>query len=244
MFRAIGEESTVAMWKQPLWTFLEIIRGMKLHFAGGIVALVALLIFGAGLFSYGRTKPIVVQLLLLPVLIGSVITLALGHPLWPRFFFFNFGFAMLILVRGSMSLGTLVAPEKYKNVPGTAICILLILVSALALPAVYGPKQDFLGARKFVEENKAPGDVIATVGRIRLVYHGYYRLPYEKLETEQSLRALKSDASQLWILYIFPEDVRALYPDIMKSLENDFDLIRTFDGTLNGGTVHVRRSRK
>ena len=242
IFRTIGEESTVAMWKQPLWTLLEIVWGMKLHFAGGIVALVALLIFGAGLFSYGRTKPIVVHLLILPVLIGSVITLALGHPLWPRFFFFNFGLAMLILVRGTMSLGALFVTEKYRNFPGTVICILLILVSALALPKAYAPKQDFLGARKFVEENKAPGDVIATVGRISLVYHGYYRLPYRKVETEEALLSLQSDASQLWILYIFPEDVKALYPGMMKLLERDFELIKTFDGTLNGGTVYVRRS--
>jgi mannosyltransferase len=244
MFRTIGEESTVAMWKQPLWTFLEIIRGMKLHFAGGIAALVAFLIFGAGLFSYGRTKPTVVQLLMLPVLIGSVITLALGHPLWPRFFFFNFGLAMLVLVRGTMLIGSLLAPDKYKNLPGTAICILLILVSLVALPAVYGPKQDFLGARKFVEENKAPGDVIATVGRIHLVYHGYYRLPYMKIQTEEDLLVSKSNTSRLWILYIFPEDVKTLYPEIMRVLEKDFELIKTFDGTLNGGTVYVRRSEK
>ncbi|MCI0607080.1 glycosyltransferase family 39 protein [bacterium] len=244
MFLTMGEESTVAMWKQPLWTLLEIVRGMKLHFAGGIVALVALLIFGAGLFSYSRTKPIVVQLLILPVLIGSVITLALGHPLWPRFFFFNFGLAMLVLVRGTMSLGALLVPEKYGRFPGTAICILLILLSALALPRAYGPKQDFLGARIFVEKNKSPRDVIATAGRIRLVYHGYHRLPYEKVETPESLRALQSDGSQLWVLYIFPEDARTLYPEMMKALEKDFDLIKTFDGSLNGGTVYVRRNRQ
>ncbi len=242
MFRTIGEESTVAMWKQPLWTLLEIIRGMKLHFAGGIVALIALLIFGTGLLSYYRTKPIVVQLLILPVLIGSVITLALGHPLWPRFFFFNFGLAMLVLVRGTMTLGALFLPEKYKRLPGTAICMVLILVSAFAVPAVYGPKQDFAGARKFVEQNMGARDEIATAGRISVAYHGFYRLPYRKVQTEEDLR-LESDSSQLWVLYIFPEDVRTLYPGMMKALENDFDLIKTFDGTLNGGTIYVRRSR-
>jgi mannosyltransferase len=239
LFHTLGEESTVAIWKQPAWTFLEILRGMQMHFAGGIVVFIAAGIFVGGMISYWRSNRIVLQLLLLPVIIGSIITLALGHPLWPRFFFFNFAFAMLVLVRGILFLSSLVTANRFGRAPGIAICFVMIAVSAAGIRYAYAPKQDFIGAQKYVEENRAAGDVVATVGRISFVYQDFYHLPYERIETPEALKK----QNHLWVLYIFPEDIRTLYPQVLAKLEKDFELVKTFDGTLNGGTIYLRRSR-
>ena len=237
MLHTLGEQSTVAMWKQPTWTLLEIAQGMKQHFAGGIVLLIAAAIFVAGLISYIRTNPIVVALLLLPVAIGSSMTLAMGHPLWPRFFFFNFAFAVLVLVRGVLWLSSVVTANKLGTAPGIVACLILIAISTAGIRKAYLPKQDFEGARNFVEQNIAPDDVIATVGRISFVYQDFYHLPYKTINTPQDLK------TATWVLYIFPDDVRTLYPQVLTKLESDFDLIRTFDGTLNGGTIYIRHSK-
>ena len=103
----IGEESTIPAWTSPLWTLLEFAKGMEVSFAGGIVAAAALFIFGAGLLSFARTKPVVLQLFIIPAFICAVVVLGMGHHLWPRFFFFTMGFGALIVVRGSMELGRL-----------------------------------------------------------------------------------------------------------------------------------------
>jgi mannosyltransferase len=242
MLHTLGEESTVAIWKQPMWTFLEIARGMKEHFAGGVVLLAAAAIFVAGLVSYFRSNPMVVALLLLPVVIGSAVTLGLGHPLWPRFFFFNFGFAVLVLVRGVLALSSLSTMNRLGSVPGTIVCLILIGISAAGVPKAYAPKQDFVAAQNFVEQNRLPGDIVGTVGRISFVYQDFYHLPFRKLDTPRDLRHAMSSGNT-WVLYIFPEDIHTLYPQVLSILESDFDLVKTFDGTLNGGTIYVRRSR-
>ena len=65
---------------------------MQIGFAGSAVALGVLLLVGAGMFSFAREKPVVLGLLSIPALIGSLLVISMGHPLWPRFFFFTMGF--------------------------------------------------------------------------------------------------------------------------------------------------------
>jgi hypothetical protein len=102
MFTTIGgsEASVVSAWKSPIWTVLEIIRGLNIGFSFAAAALAAVVLFGAGLLSYWRTKPVLVGLLLIPPVLGAVTTIAVGHHLWPRFFFFAFGFAALVVIVG------------------------------------------------------------------------------------------------------------------------------------------------
>src|SRR5207302_10824554 len=58
--------SVVDAWKNPLWTLLEVFRGLQANFAGSAVAVAALGVFGLGLWSYARTGPILLHLLFIP----------------------------------------------------------------------------------------------------------------------------------------------------------------------------------
>jgi mannosyltransferase len=132
----LNQESTVPAWKEPLWTVLEIVRGVQIGFAGGLVAIVAGLVFGAGLLSYGRTRPSVLALLMIPVLALAAVVIGLGHHLWPRFFFFAIGFGVLVLVRGATVFGTALAHAlrlqgARSGFIRLAPCAGLILASAL-----------------------------------------------------------------------------------------------------------------
>ena len=242
-----GTKSVVAGWRYPLWTFHEFAKGMQVNFAGGIVALAVLLVFGAGLVSFARTDPVVVQLLTVPALIEAIVVVGRGHHLWPRLFFFTIGFGALIVVRGTTVVGHMVArlfdvgPTNSAAL-GTAWCAVLIAVSAISLPLAYAPKQDYLGARAFVEASREPGDRVVTVGLATYPYQRLYKVDWEAAETVEALNAIRSRAKRTWVLYTFPPVLEAVHPEIMASIRRDFDVVKRFNGTLGGGTVFVCRS--
>ncbi|MGH9858355.1 MAG: hypothetical protein ACRD4B_10970, partial [Acidobacteriota bacterium] len=235
-------KGTVAIWNSPFWTLAEIIRGMKVSFAGGFVALVASLIFFAGLWSYARTNPLLVAILILPPLLGSIVVIALGHPLWPRFFFFAFGFGSLIVIRGGIVLGRWLSVRRAEEL-GVVICCSFIIVSALSIPGAYLPKQDFEGVLSFIEEQKEPGDKVVTVGRASAAYQGFYRTDFEEIKSIDRLQQVRTNAASTWVVYMIPEDVKAVYPEVMASIQKDFTLVKTFPSPLADGEIFVSVSR-
>ena len=248
MFSTIGgtQQSVVEEWKSPLWTILEIVKGLQIGFLGGVVALVALVVFGIGLISYMRTDPTVVQLLIISPLVGATITVGIGHHLWPRFFFFAMGFGALVAIRGSMILGQLVAKlltpgvsSRVSLYAGTALCIGLILVSALSVTFAYGPKQDYEGALAFVESTREPGDEVVAVGIAASIYEAFYDVTWKEVTSLKALDAIRSRSTRTWLLYTFPPVLRSVSPDIMTSIERDFRTAREFPGTVASGTVFV-----
>jgi 4-amino-4-deoxy-L-arabinose transferase-like glycosyltransferase len=243
----VGEESTVPAWKHPLWAFLEFVNAMKISFAGGVVAVGALLVFGVGLWSFARTNPVVVQLLIIPALICAAVVVGMGHHLWPRLFFFTFGFSALVVIRGTMSCGQMATRllnlASAKSIPiGTAFCMGLVLVSAMSLPLAYAPKQDFQGALDFVEARKEPGDAIVTVGLATFTYKNFYKKDWEEVETLEALNSIRSRAKRTWLLYTFLPHVQSVYPEIMASIQHDFKVEKEFYGTVGSGTIFVCRS--
>jgi 4-amino-4-deoxy-L-arabinose transferase-like glycosyltransferase len=242
-----GTESHAAVWKSPLWTLSEFIRGMELGFAGGIGAMVVLLMFGAGLLSYARTDRVLIGLMVIPALICAAVVIGVGHHFWPRYFFFTVGFASLIIVRGAMVLGGLLAGllnfESKKSVlVGTALCAGFIFVSALSVPSVYSPKQDYSAALLFVEANQEPGDVVVTAGLAYFPYQKLYRKDWESVETLDTLNTARSNAKRTWLLYTLSPQLETLFPEIMDAIRRDFRVIKQFPGTLGGGTIYVSRA--
>ncbi len=249
MFGTISgtEKSVVIAWKSPLWTLLEFARGIRLGFAGSMAAIAALTLFGAGLVSFARTRPVLVQLLLIPTLIGSVITVAIGHHLWPRFFFFAMGFGALVVVRGAMVFGHAATRISGLTIPksvpvGTVVAMGLIIFSMTSLPSAFGPKQDYLGALAFVESSKEPGDTIVTVGLATFPYKYFYKVDWEPVETLEALNAIRARSKRTWLLYTLPPVLQSVYPEIMASISRDFDVVKQFYGTLREGTIFICRS--
>jgi hypothetical protein len=221
----------------------------QLGFAGGVVALGASLVFGAGLVSYARRQALVPLLLIMPVASLAAVVIGLGHHLWPRFFFFAIGFAVLIVVRGAMVWGILGArllrlPARATPAVGTALCVLLTLASAASLPAAYRPKQDYAGALSFVETNRQPGDLVVTVGLASFPYSALYQTGWPKVESVEALAGVRAQSARTWVLYTLPDHMQAVYPELLATVRRDFTLVRRFDGTLNGGAVFVYRAER
>ena len=168
----------------------------------------------------------------------------MGHHLWPRLFFFTLGFGVLVVVRGTMEVGRVLLSfgrlkTKRAAALGTALCSLLLLVSATTIPAAYLPKQDYWSAVGFLKQNQRPGDVIVTVGAAALPYKKFCGVDWPEVENAESLNTIRRRAQRTWLTYTLPVHMEAMYPEIMTIIKNDFRIVRKFYGTLNGGTIFV-----
>ena len=243
----MGMTTSVRDWNNPLWTLLELVKGLKLGFVIGVV-----LLFGGGaiialgLWSFYKNNPAFVGIMLIPGILGPAMVLNSGHPLWPRFFFFLAGFGVLTLIRGLMIFGSRfgevfhMSPQRVPLV-GMILCILTISVSAISVAWAYGPKQDFDGALRFIEKNRKPTDAVVTVGLATFTYKNLFRKTLDEASTIQELNAIRLENKRTWVVYTMPVHLESYFPEILSSIESKFENIKIFPGTLGGGAVYVRR---
>jgi hypothetical protein len=248
-----AEKAVVAEWKSPIWTALEIVRSVQqLGFVMSVGLPVALVLVTVGVVSFFRHHPVFAAFFVVHIALTLGVLLLLSFNIWPRFFFVDMGFILLSLVRGVFAvtgwLAIILKTRERWQATGETIGIVVtlagILVSLSLLPANYRyPKQDFVGARDFVESSRDAGDRVASVGLASVVFSNYYAPEWEVLETREQLERLRASGCT-WVVYAFPGHTELNYPGIMDSIASDFDLMRTFPGTLGKGEVLVYRSRQ
>lgn len=237
----------VSVWRNPVWTLIEFVKGIEVGFMGAFSGIVGLFIIGFGIRSYARENPILIQLLFIPVIVGTIVTVGMGHHLWPRFFFFTLGFAVLVIIRGIFVSANIISKllsfePKQSGFVGVSLCIAVIIVSSFSIPGVYSPKQDFLGALSFVEKHKKPGDKVATVGMAVLPYKQYLKTDWETVETVEILDSIRTNSKRTWLIYTVPIHLKSIYPEIQNTISEDFEVIKQFYGTLGEGTIFVCRA--
>lgn len=245
----VGEFSPPSEWTSPLWVVRESLRSLKIGFAGGAVLVGGVVFLGAGWLDILRRYQRAGWAMVLPGVLGGGITLAMGHNLWPRFFFFSMGFALLIVIHGAMMapewLGSLLRLDRRYYAPaGYVLSGIIIAASIVTIPRVYAlPKQDFTGARDFVERQRHAGDNVVSVGLASLVYSLYYAPSWSMAKTKEDLAAIDSNGAPTYVVYTLPVALKSANPDIWEVVQKDFDTVKIFPGTLGGGEVYVCRSR-
>lgn len=242
----LSEKTEAAVWLNPLWTLTETLARLQIGVIFGAVVLVGGAVLIVGFASYARERPPLLALFLGPVVTGAAVTIALQHALWPRFFFFAAGFAMLVIVRGiTAGCQTLTRWLSLDDSTGrriaTGLTAVAIVISAIALPRAYGPKQDYLAARDFVTNAAGPSDAIATSGLAGNVYR-HYAPQWRVVENPEDLRALDRGGA-VWVVVTMPVHLEARYPELAKELRDYFEPVKQFPGTLGDGTVFVLRSK-
>jgi 4-amino-4-deoxy-L-arabinose transferase-like glycosyltransferase len=247
---ALHEVSLESEWVSPMWVLSETVRRLGDGGLASVVVLGALVVAGAGFGSYARRNWRDALLLAVPGLLGGGTMIALGHNLWPRFFFFCMGFVLLITVRGLIVvpewiLGRFSQPavRRLGVSLGTAICLLGTAVSATTLPRSYLPKQDFSGARQYVEQMRQPGDEVVVVGLAAYAYRRYYAPQWPYVERRADLEAIQERHQGVWLIYTLPVHLKAWVPEIWDAVQRDYEVVRVFPGTLGGGDVIVCRWR-
>lgn len=226
-------------WQSPLWFATEALRGLSRGLPGGWVTLgAALVVVVAGLVSYWKRNAALTLLMVLPALVSGAALLALQHNLWPRFFFFSAGFAVLIALRGGFALAGLVLPPRLSFL-ATAGAVLLIVGSALTVPRAWHPKQDFVAASAFVERSGGPGDAVVTVDLTRYPYAEFYHKDYIPVGSLEALEAVEASHRRTWVLYTFPIRLAVVQPEIWSRLQADYRMAASFPGTVGGGAIVV-----
>lgn len=226
-------------WKDPVWLMRETLSGLSRGLPGGWIAL-----FGggaiavAGLAGYWKEHPRAVGVMILPVAITAGIILALGHNLWPRFFFFSAGFGALIVVRGLFVVTKLVVP-RHAAVAGSAVATLVILGSVTTVPAAWGDKQDYVGAAGFVDEHRSDADAVVMLDMCILPYQEYWGRDWLIVADAEELQRVERMHSRTWLVYSFPASLQTMQPDVWDRMQTDYRTAATFPGTVNGGDIVV-----
>jgi hypothetical protein len=248
----LHEVSLPSDWTNPLWVISESIRNLKMGFSGTLVLACGAVMLGVGWLSIFRRNLRAGVLMVLPALLAGASMLALGHNLWPRFFFFSMGFALLIVVRGAMEVPrlafALIKPLRSFNAlsvkAGVALAGVIILASCATVPRNYAlPKQDFTGARDYVERIRQPNDTVLVVGLAAVDYGSYFAPHWSVVATQAEIDAVRQNQSGIWLVYTLPIHVKAWHPEVWDLIQRDFEVVKVFPGTLGGGEVYVCRQR-
>ncbi len=250
---ALHEVSLTSEWTNPWWVVWESLRVLSETSLLGRIAVIGgggvLVIGAASVFRNCRSAALVMAL---PGFVAGGTMLALGHNLWPRFFFFCMGFAVLFVIRGVSALPVLlrIGPVqpwltiRTAQRVGLGVASLMIPASISILPRCYAlPKQDFVGARDYVERSRSNGDTIVAVGLAGVAYESYYAPQWTVAQTRDELDRLRSTRPGLWLVYTLPIEVRAYHPGMWELIEQEFDIVKVFPGTLGDGAVIVCRGR-
>lgn len=250
MRSARNEISMPSEWTQPLWAAAELLRGLRIGFSGIAVLLCGGVLLLAGWLSIFRRRPSLAVAMILPGLLGGISMFALSHNLWPRFFFFCMGFALLIVIRGAIIMPALLLdavrlPARYRAAAapcGVAFAALLIVASAITVPRCYAlPKQDFTGARDYAFRLRTTGEPIATAGLAAHAYGKYYAPDWKVIGSAADLNAFGRQNPHALLVYTLPIELKAFHPELWRAISAAFEPIKTFPGTLGGGEVYVCR---
>jgi hypothetical protein len=249
----LHEESRNSEWTNPMWVLTESIQNLSIGFAGVAIVVIGVAFVAFGWLSIFRLNRRAAILMVLPPILSGGLMLVLGHNLFPRFFFFAMGFGILIVVHGAVnlpitlfrSISTLAKHPVMATRLGFALALFMILVSVVTVPRNYAlPKQDFLGAKSFVESSRSEAGKTVAVNLAGDMFQKYYAPNWITTRSGPELAALDQQNDEVWLVYTMPFEIQAFSPDVWRTIQNDYEIVRSFPGTLNGGDVFVCRKRK
>ena len=248
----IHEVSEPSEWISLWWLVTESLRSLQLGFSAVAVLLAGGVMVCVGVWGLLRRDLMALASMILPPVFAGVTTLLWSHNFWPRLFFFAMGFGLLIAVNGALNLPQLlrwvVPAEKVSDrslaTAGVALAVLMIVASTATIPRCYAlPKQNYTGARDFVESNRRNGDAVVAVGLAGVAYGKYFAPEWAAAQTQAELDAVRQGRSNVWLVYTIPIQVKAYRPDVWRVIERDFEVVKVFPGTLGGGEVFVCRQK-
>jgi hypothetical protein len=243
----LHEVSLQSEWTSPIWLLRATVTSFGAGLVGWIIVVAGACVALIGVGSLARRSRATAAVFVLPILLGGAVLIASGHNLWPRFFFFGMGFGLLIAMEGLVVTAgyaaRLLGQARLAAQTGAAAACVLVVASAATVPRCYAyPKQDFTGARDFVEHSRAANEPVAVVGLAGVVYTQYYAPQWTGIESAAQLESLDAATPAPWLVYTLPIEVRTYQPDIWRVVERDYRPVKVFPGTLQGGgEVYVCR---
>ena len=243
---APGSAPASIVWKNPLWFATELLSRLAAGVPGGLVAVIlALGVLAAGAWSYLRDQRLLLALIVIPMGTTIGVMMATRHNLWPRFFFFAAGFAVMLAMRGGFALVEWIGGRVMRwDAPAarrvaTLGASLVVVASALTLPRAWGPKQDFVGAADFLRKSQGPGDAVVTLGVTDEPIRKYLGVAADSLDRLDELQQVEAAHARTWVVVTFPVLFEARQPDVADWLRGRYDTAAVFSGSVGGGDIVV-----
>ncbi|OYX42140.1 MAG: hypothetical protein B7Z02_13075 [Rhodobacterales bacterium 32-67-9] len=249
-------------YQSPLWTAFEAIR-TGIGQAGPMVALVgaavlALSVLGA--IALHRDAPLFAVTTFVHIGLTAGLLMAVGMRIWPRFFFVDIGFLMLLIVAGvQLSCAVIahfVGGERVSRGLFALSVVAMVAISAFLAKRNYDfPKQDLAGAYAFTETERQPGDRVYAVGYSEQDFRGYYGADWGAIYTDDEYKSAMAEPGAVILVVGFPgrnfRDVPQMALDAGvggsdicapdRPEKTVLKAVRCFGGTLGDGNVIVFR---
>jgi 4-amino-4-deoxy-L-arabinose transferase-like glycosyltransferase len=250
----LAREPKVVPWCQPGWGASQLGGGMSTAFGGVLGAALAGGLFLIGAASHWRGNRLVLGLFLLPCAIGVLAVWTLNRPFYPRFLFVGLPVLFLCLVRGARVIEQCIVSRFNSGPVGIALRgVVPVLVSATVLVGCGAsvaecyriPKQDFAGALAYVQQARAAGESVATVGMAAVCIGRHYGVGVGGLLVVRQPEELAkgADGHAEWLIYTFAEQLAAVNPLLWAAVQERYSPERVFPGTVAGGEVYVCRRK-
>jgi hypothetical protein len=102
------------------------------------------------------------------------------------------------------------------------------------------PKQDFVGAKNFVESQLRGNEEVVAVGLAGDMYAKYFAPDWRVTNDPDELKRLQRETTP-WLVYTLSPELKSFHPQIWATIQENYQTVRSFPGTLNGGDVVVCR---
>lgn len=232
----------------PSWALREGIRVLMVGLGGAGVAVAAVVMAAGaaagalGLASIFRANRSAALAIVLPPLVVFAGALVGRGTMYPRFFFFAAGTAVIVLVRGLFASAE-VLRTRWPKVPApaiaTAFCAIVIAASLASLRYNYRyPKQDFTGAMRYVLATKAPDDVVGFAGVPHDPYPAVFGQNWPTIRSVEEIHALRQ-RGRTWLIYTFPRYLDVGAPELSAIVERECQKRAVFRGTVGGGDMII-----
>ncbi|MBP6821484.1 MAG: glycosyltransferase family 39 protein [Acidobacteria bacterium] len=251
----LHETSEPSEWTTLWWMVKESVRSLRIGFSGLVILLAGGVMVANGWLGLFKRNRMASLAMVVPAVFSGAVMVIMSHNIWPRFFFFLMGFGLLIAVYGALAVPQLLRwfvpaeriSDRLLTNAGVGLAVLMIVASTLTIPRCYAlPKQDYTGARDFVERSRHSDDAVVAVGLAGVAYSKYFAAQWpmwNEAQTQAELDAVRKGHSDVWLVYTIPIQVKAYRPDIWQAIESDFEVVKVFPGTLGGGEVFVCRQK-
>ncbi|SPH16824.1 hypothetical protein DEA8626_00338 [Defluviimonas aquaemixtae] len=258
----VSETSAVDVmqeYQNPIWTAFEAIR-TGIGSAGPVVALVGgagLVLSILGAIALHRDAPLFAPITFLHIVLTAGLLMAVGMRIWPRFFFVDIAFLMLLIVMGvrlsCALIGHLTRVERVARVLFALAVVAMVAISAFLAKRNYAlPKQDLGAAYALAEEIRQPGDRIYSIGYAGEVYRDYFEADWPIIFTNDEYKAAMAEPGPVILVVGFPgrnlREVPQFAVDAGEDICNPDRPVGTvlttvgcFFGTLGDGDVIVMR---
>jgi len=238
------KSASVEEWKSPLWMLAEVSRSLGPVLGLALPAVVLVLI--VSMIGFARTEPVLPLILAGHVVLTVAILVATGFRIWPRYFLVDLGLICLFLIHGSYLIGDWLAARvgALPRAAGMWLAVAGIAASLVLLPRNYAyPKQDFTGARDFVEAQRHPDAAVMALGLTAMPYLDYYAPGWVGIDDLDGFQAAYRPERENWIVYTFPGVIEKRFEDLFARYGDAFEKAAYFPGTLAEGGIVVLKSR-